>query len=343
LENGPVVTYTLDSKLQTLYISPYCQHIFGCSHQEIINDFSFWDHHIHPEDRGRVCRRRQRHLEEGGPFTLEYRAIHRDSTTRHIINHCLPVSDNGSLQYIDGFVYDITARKHLEEQLALAEKIKLLNELSLSVAHEIRNPLTSIGGFARLLYRRMTADDKNRHHLEIILKEVARLEDTVNRVLDNLKQIRLRPVMSDINEVVTTVLDCFQQELQHRGISMRLRLSREVPLLRIDPHLMEQALSSVIHRMLRTTQSSGDLCIATFKDKLEAVIEIQSSGWNSAPATESQLFFPFYREATFANDSVALSLAQQIIAEHGGHMVLRNGSTSPPVLVVTLPIPDSTH
>jgi PAS domain S-box-containing protein len=187
-ENAPVVAYSLDNHLRTLYISPYCQKVFGYSDEEIQKDDLFWDNHIHPEDRQRVRLSRELSFEEGKSLTLEYRIIHRDQTVRHIINQTIPISRNNKIQCIDGFVFDITARKHLEDQLILTERIKVLNDMSLGVAHEIRNPLTSIGGFARLLDRRMTSDDPSRAHLEIILKEVSRLEETVNRVLQGFKR-----------------------------------------------------------------------------------------------------------------------------------------------------------
>ena len=166
-ENAPLVAYSLNSQLCTVYISPYCQKLFGYSHKEIQNDHLFWDRHIHPEDRQRVRLSRENYLEERVSFTLEYRIIRRDRKVRHIINHTIPISLNNKIQCIDGFVFDITARKNLEEQLILTERIKVLNDMSLGVAHEIRNPLTSIGGFARLLDRRMPLGDPNRSHLEL--------------------------------------------------------------------------------------------------------------------------------------------------------------------------------
>ena len=337
-ENAPLVAYSLDSQLRTLYISPYCLKIFGYSDEEIQKDHLFWDRHIHPEDQQRVQLRRERYLKEGKSFNIEYRIIHRDQTVRHVINHTIPITHNKKINLIDGFVFDITARKHLEDQLILTERIKVLNDMSLGVAHEIRNPLTSIGGFARLLERRMAQSDPNRSHLEIILKEVSRLEATVNRVLDGFKRIRLHPVPTNINEILAKVLNQLSHEFHHTGIELTTKLSNRIPEIEVDRHLIEEGLRSIIKTSLRGMQGGGELTITTTPNHRYEVIEICGLRLNPGPLDKFQLFFPFYREPAF-DGGIGIPLSQQIIAQHGGNVVIKNGSDQQTSLVISLPMP----
>ena len=337
-ENAPLVAYSLDSRLRTLYISPYCLRIFGYSDEEIQKDHLFWDRHIHPEDQQRVNLRRERYLKEGKSFNIEYRIIHRDQTVRHIINHTIPIIHNNKINLIDGFVFDITSRKHLEYQLILTERIKVLNDMSLGVAHEIRNPLTSIGGFARLLERRMAQSDPNRSHLEIILKEVSRLEATVNRVLDGFKRIRLHPVPTNLNEILAKVLSQLSHEFHHTGIELTTKLSDRIPEIELDRHLIEEGLRSIIKTSLRGMQGGGELTITTTPNHRYVVIEICGLSLNPGPLDKCQLFFPFYREPAF-DGGIGIPLSQQIIAQHGGNVVIKNGSDQQKSLVITLPLP----
>ncbi len=341
-ENAPLVAYSLDNQLHTLYISPYCLKVFGYSDEEVQKDNLFWDNHIHPEDRQRVRLSRELYLEEGKSLTLEYRIIHRDQTVRHIINHTIPITHNNKIQCIDGFIFDITARKHLEDQLILTERIKVLNDMSLGVAHEIRNPLTSIGGFARLLDRRMTADDPSRAHLEIILKEVARLEETVNRVLDGFKRIRLHPAPADINAILTKVLNQLNHEFHHLGIQVITRLSNKIPELELDRHLIEEGLRSIIKTTILGMEGGGELTITSALNHSYVIIEINGIQLNPGPLDESQLFFPFYREPSF-DGGIGIPLSQQIISQHGGNVVIKNGNDQRASLVISLPIPHSTQ
>lgn len=340
-ENAPLVAYSLDHQLRTLYISPYCLKTFGYSDEEIQKDHLFWIRHIHPEDQQRVHRLRERYLGEGNSFNLEYRIIHRDQTVRHIINHTIPITHNNKINLIDGFVFDITARKHLEDQLILTERIKVLNEMSLGVAHEIRNPLTSIGGFARLLERRMAQNDPNRSHLEIILKEVSRLEGTVNRVLDGFKRIRLHPVPTDINAILTRVLNQLSHEFHHTGIELTTKLSNRIPEIELDRHLIEEGLRSIIKTSLRGMQAGGELTITTAPNHRYVVIEICGLRLNTGPLDKCQLFFPFYREPAY-DGGIGIPLSQQIITQHGGNVVIKNGSNQQASLVITLPMPRQT-
>ncbi len=341
-ENAPVVAYSLDNQLRTLYISPYCLKVFGYSDEEVQKDNLFWDNRIHPEDRQRVRLSRELYLKEAEGLTLEYRIIHRDQTVRHIINHTIPITQNNRIQCIDGFIFDITARKHLEDQLILTERIKVLNDMSLGVAHEIRNPLTSIGGFARLLDRRMTADDPSRAHLEIILKEVSRLEETVNQVLKGFKRIRLHPVPADINAILTKVLSQLNHEFHHMGIQVTTRLSNKIPELELDRHLVEEGLRSIIRTTIRGMPGGGELTITSALNHRYVIIEIDGIQLNPGPLNECQMFFPFYREPAF-DGGIGIPLSQQIISQHGGNVVIRNGNDQRASLVITLPIARSSQ
>jgi len=341
-ENAPVVAYSLDNQLRTLYISPYCLKVFGYSDEEVQKDNLFWDNRIHPEDRQRVRLSRELYLKEAEGLTLEYRIIHRDQTVRHIINHTIPITQNNRIQCIDGFIFDITARKHLEDQLILTERIKVLNDMSLGVAHEIRNPLTSIGGFARLLDRRMASDDPGRAHLEIILKEVSRLEETVNRVLDGFKRIRLHPAPADINAILTKVLNQLNHEFHHRGIQVITRLSNNIPELELDRHLVEEGLRSIIRTTMRGMGGGGELTITSALNHRYVIIEIDGIHLDPGPLDECQLFFPFYREPAF-DGGIGIPLSQQIISQHGGNVVIRNGNDQRASLIITLPIPRSSQ
>ena len=339
-ESAPLVAYSLDSQLNTLYISPYCHKVFGYSDEEIQKDRLFWDRHIHPDDRQRVRISREYYLNEGRSFTLEYRVIHRKRTVRHIINHTIPVRRDNELHCIDGFVFDITARKYLEDQLVLTERIKVLNDMSLSVAHEIRNPLTSIGGFARLLDRRMASGDPNRAHLEIILKEVSRLEVTLNRVLDSCKRIRLHKVPTNINTILKRILGQLNHEFHHRGIQVTANLNSRMPEIELDRHLIEEGLRTIIRTILQSIQGGSELSITTAVNHSHVAIEINGFNLNPEPLDEYQLLFPFYREPSF-DGGVGIPLSQQIIAQHGGNIVFKNGSNQEATLIVTLPIPNA--
>lgn len=339
-ENAPLVAYSLNSQLHTLYISPYCQKVFGYSHEEIKKDHLFWDYHIHPDDQQRVRLLRKRHLAESTSFTLEYRIIHRDQSVRHIINHTIPIPQDNEIHCIDGFVFDVTARHQLQEQVILAERIKVLNDMSLGVAHEIRNPLTSIGGFARLLDRRMASDDPNRPHLGIILKEVSRLEGTLNRVLDGFKRIRLHTVPSDINRIINGVVDQLSHEFHHMGIEVATDLSARIPELELDRHLIEEGLRSILRTAMRGMAGGGKLIVTTALNRHYAIIEIHGLGLDPQPLDECQLLFPFYREPTF-DGGIGIPLSQQIISQHGGNVVIKNSSDQLASLVISLPLPDT--
>lgn len=336
LESAPLVAYSLDADLATLFISPYCRTVFGYTDEEISRDRLFWDRHIHPDDREWVRRERESCLKACRTFTIEYRAIRQDGSTRHIINHSIPKMHNRQLHRIDGFIFDITARKYSEEQSLLAEKIKLLNDMSLSVAHEIRNPLTSIGGFARLLHRRMSENDPNRAHLEIILKEVGRLEQTLNLALGNLKTLQLNLQPGDMNQLLAAILNQLERKIQQQGIQLSANFGSGIPEVSMDHQLMEQVIRSLLQSIIPKINAGGELAVTSSHRQHDVIIEMTGDGLDSRPPRDNQLFFPFYRRPVFDN-GLELPLSQQIISEHGGNLIFRGGYHNSASLVISLP------
>jgi nitrogen-specific signal transduction histidine kinase len=207
----------------------------------------------------------------------------------------------------------------------------------LSVAHEIRNPLTSIGGFARLLDRRMDSNDSNRAHLEIILKEVSRLELTLNRVLDNFKRIRLHLVPININTIITRVINQLSHEFHHMGIQISTDFSNRIPEIDLDRYLIEESFRSIIRTAIHGMKNGEELTITTSLNHHHLIIEISGIDMNSDPLDECQLFFPFYREPAF-DGGVGIPLSQQIITQHGGNVVFKNGGSRQASLVINLPL-----
>ena len=101
--------------------------------------------------------------------------------------------------------------------------------------------------------------------------------------------------------------------------------------------LIEEGFRSIIKTALQSTQENGELTITSSQNQLQVVIEINGFSFDDEPPGDSQLFFPFYREPAF-DSGVAFPLSQQIISEHGGNVVFKNGCDQLAALVITLPI-----
>jgi signal transduction histidine kinase len=156
--------------------------------------------------------------------------------------------------------------------------------------------------------------------------------------LDGFKRIRLHPVPSDINGILTGVLNQLSHEFHHMGIQVTSDLSDRIPELELDRHLIEEGFRSILKTAIRGMEQGGELTVTTALNGRYVIIEIHGLGLDPLPLDECQLLFPFYREPAYEG-GVGIPLSQQIISQHGGNMVIKNGCDQLASLVITLPIP----
>ena len=187
-----------------------------------------------------------------------------------------------------GILRDISARKeaekqlreyrdHLEEMvherthdlilaqraLVQKEKLKTLGAISAEVAHEIRNPLTAIGGFARRLQQK----HPDAMELDIILSEAKRLEVLLNRISSYLHSARLKQEDCSVNSVVEDILDLLSYELDRRGIGRHVELDPGLPPAYIDPGILTQVFANVIRNALPLVDKKEALVLKTFEKR----------------------------------------------------------------------------
>jgi signal transduction histidine kinase len=152
----------------------------------------------------------------------------------------------------------------------------------------------------------------------------------------------LHPTPADINAILTKVLNQLNHEFHHMGIQVITRLSNKIPELELDRHLVEEGLRSIIKTTIRGMEGGGELTITSALNHRYVIIEIDGIHLNHRPLDEWQMFFPFYREPAF-DGGIGIPLSQQIISQHGGNVVIRNGNDQRASLIITLPLPRSSQ
>ena len=192
---------------ELLFINQFVEELLGYGPVEILNDPGLWSDAIYDEDRGKVGELRRKARLEGQELMVEYRIMHKDNYLVHVVDHAIPFpSTDGRTSSVDGIIMDVTGRVKLQEKLIRSEGIKTIGEVSARLAHEIRNPLVSAGGFARRLLASIGPDDPNRPQVEIIIKEVGRLEGILRMILNYIQPIDLEISPTDPNHLVEMAL-----------------------------------------------------------------------------------------------------------------------------------------
>jgi signal transduction histidine kinase len=232
------------------------------------------------------------------------------------------------------------AEKRLRETQGLlmqTEKLAALGEMSAKVAHEIRNPLSAVGGFARRIQRSLSEGDPNAEYAALIVKEIRRLEGILTEQLEfaRLSQPRLANV--DLGELTRETLLLIRDEAEHKGVQVLEELGKNLPLVLLDRDKVKQVLLNILNNALGAVKRGNRIQIRTQRVGGDLRIEIANDGEPLPGEMLDNLFVPF--ATTKAGGSgLGLAVAHQIVKEHGGEIQVRSGAPWSVIFTVSFPI-----
>ncbi len=225
-------------------------------------------------------------------------------------------------------------------RLRRVERMAALGEVALKVSQEARNPLASIGAFARRMQRALGEADPNREYLEIIVREAGRLERLLGEQDDYLTPEAPGLKVESLNQVLQQALQHAAEKLVRRRIRLLKRLAPDLPALLIDRARIERVIGNVLESALDGTPVGGRIRVETRRVQHHAVVEVSHDGPRAAGDILEQLFVPFSSTRP-GGPAVGLGVAQQVVREHGGEIRVRSDSEWSTILSFTLPIRDN--
>ena len=213
-------------------------------------------------------------------------------------------------------VRNITELNNLREKLVAAERMAALGEVAAKVAHEIRNPLVSVGGFARRLEKKL--DGNLKEYAGIIAKEVGRLENILKEILGFVKEARLARERVDINKIINDIISLVEADLRERGI-MLLKDLGETPLVFMDPNRGKEALLNIFNNAIQALTTHGTIAVKTYATEDSVVVEISDTGPGIDEKDLPFIFSPFYTTKA-SGTGLGLAITNRIIEEHKGRI-----------------------
>lgn len=208
--------------------------------------------------------------------------------------------------------------KAYQEKLIQAERLSAIGMIAATVAHEIRNPLVSIGGFARSLLRKIPPDSPYHEYLEIIVKEGIRLEEIVTKVLDLARPPQLQAEPNDLNQLIREGLMVVSEDIQDRQIRVDQTLHPVLPAVPIDIDQMKQVLLNLFKNAIYAMPRGGRLKVWTATTN-HAFIEVGIADTGTGIAEEhlEKIFNPFFTTKP-GGSGLGLAVASRIVHDHGG-------------------------
>jgi len=232
---------------------------------------------------------------------------------------------------------DVTRRHMLEIELRNRERLAVLGEMSAKIAHEIRNPLSAIGGFAQRA-KKITNDDKISKYIDIILDEVKRLEKMVNQTLEfSRNEKHGNFVLSCLNQVVKDVVDTYFEKFQIQGVKIEFEKDEKDPCTKIEPDHFKEVIINLVQNAFEAMTGSGVIKIKTYSDDNYIYVDVWNNGVPIPPDKIESIFQPFYTTKTYGT-GLGLAICRKIVEdEHYGKIKVKSDAESGTTFTVQIP------
>ena len=318
VENVPLIVYRVLRDGTTEFINSHLTESLGYTIEEAVGDREFWREKIGGEDLDgqkdifRIC------FQKGEECRVERLVRHKDGRVLTFIDHAIPVRDGeGGVEWIEGIMMDISELKRLQERALTTEEIRTLGEISARVAHEIRNPLATAGGFSRRLLDSLPEKDPHRQLAQVIIEEVARMESFLKILLTSIKPFDLSLSEVDVNTLLRTWVAELDGLSRSKGIKVVKELSPSIPKIQGDEDKLAQAFESVLRHAIVSMPEGESLFLSTTQVDDQIVITLRHKVYHLSDDDLEQFFFPHIEEEP-ESTILDLPLSKIIIHRHGG-------------------------
>jgi len=230
--------------------------------------------------------------------------------------------------------------KETQTFLLHQEKMAALGELSSTVAHEIRNPLVSIGGFARRLYRSVPDEAPEKRYTQTIMIEVSRLERILSDLLDYTHKESLTFGEVDLREIFEESFSMVSQDLHNGDVKLLKEYPEVIPKVKGDQRQLTQVFSNLFDNAYEAMKGKGTLSLRVHpvskNGSLFVRIEVEDTGNGIDPENLHNIFNPFYSTKE-SGLGLGLPLVYKIIASHRGQIEVDNRPGEGVTFIITLP------
>jgi len=220
-------------------------------------------------------------------------------------------------------IRDVTQIRQMEQEVARSRHLSSISSLAAGVAHEIRNPLSSIKGFAVYLKGRLSADGDDKKTADIIIEEVERLNRVITQLIEFARPLELKKERTSLADLIGHAMKLTEAEKVKNNITVILNVPDDVPPANVDPDKVKQVLLNILLNALAAMKSGGRLEINLKREKENVLIEVMDSGMGIAAADLPRIYDPYFTSKP-AGTGLGLAVVQKIMEAHGGRIIVES-------------------
>ena len=238
--------------------------------------------------------------------------------------------------------------KRSRDKQVQSEKLAAVGQLAAGIAHEIRNPLTSIKMIVQLLRKRFQEDEAGWKSIQAVLDEINRLEIVISGLLDFTRPMEMTLKPANVADVVNDVLKLMESDLRHRKIELVKHMDETLPEIVLDADRMKQVFMNVILNSMQAMPEGGNLTISCHeqvtdksdnysydKESRAVQVEISDTGIGMSQEVLARAFEPFFSTKS-GGTGLGLANVKKIMEQHGGSIQIESTEGQATRVVISL-------
>ncbi len=329
---NPELVYMIDLKGRLTDVNEHFYRFTGFTKKEYVNKMIL--PLISKRDRWKVYKSYKHIIYNNRSFTNEeIEIVMKDHTTKTLRCTSVPMIINEKTVGIIGYAVDISKEKETERLLRKTEKLSVVGELAASVAHEIRNPLTSLKGFVQML------KDSNKEHefyYRIMLDELERINIIASELLVLAKPQKIQFQKKNINYLLKDVKSLLESEANLYGVTLNIQVNELLPIIDCEPNQLKQLFINIMKNSIEASSKNVHVFLEMHDEKTVKVL-FKDDGCGIDEGRLKHLGEPFYSMKE-KGTGLGLTVSYRIVEFHKGKISFKSSVNQGTEVELLLPI-----
>ncbi|NKE06941.1 PAS domain-containing sensor histidine kinase, partial [Mesobacillus selenatarsenatis] len=273
-------------------------------------------------------------VENQCPQTFELELLHKNGKPLIFQSTSLPIIVNDRIAGIICNSRDITELRQTEERLRRTDKLSVVGELSASVAHEIRNPLTSLKGLVQLL---QMEDEKHQLYYQIMIDELNRINHIVSELLLLAKPQQIKYTEADMQVILHDVISLLKSEASLHNIQIEFQVQSHPIMIECEPNQLKQLFINIVKNAIEASSAGDVVTISLQSHDNKVTVIVKDEGVGISKELLERIGEPFYSSKE-KGTGLGMTVSFKIVQSHNGTIKFKSEPDIGTEVVVQLPI-----
>jgi two-component system sensor histidine kinase HydH len=239
-------------------------------------------------------------------------------------------------------IRDVTAIRQMENEVTRTRHLNSIGSLAAGVAHEIRNPLSSIKGFAVYFKERLSGNKEDEQTADVMIAETERLNRVISQLIEFARPLKLKKEKVQFVELVQHTIKLIAADAQKNKISVEIDAAVDLPALEVDPDKIKQVLLNIFLNCLAALKEGGKLTIELLPSADNLTVIISDNGAGIEKMDLPKIYDPYFTSKP-AGTGLGLAVVQKIMEAHSGKIDVESTAAQGTKVYLHFPLPGNKY